>query len=83
MSNNNSNGGNGLICTYLANGCNDIGPEDLLVGKIIIDNGNSRNDWMKLCLLHQNQLCNEPILTLLKSLVVFLLIACVGNDRTE
>jgi hypothetical protein len=32
---------------------------------------------MKLCLLHQNQLCNGPILTLFESLVVFLLMAIV------
>jgi hypothetical protein len=55
ISHNNDNGGNETICTYLANRCNGIRPEDLLVGKIS-DNGISCNDWMKHCLLHQDQL---------------------------
>jgi hypothetical protein len=37
---------------------------------------------MKLRLLHQNQLCNGPILTLFESLVVFLLIA-IALGMTE
>jgi hypothetical protein len=82
ISHNNDNGGNESICTYLANSCNrSIQTEDLFVGKII-DNGNSRNDWMKLRLLYQNQLFNGPILTLFESLVVFLLIA-IALGMTE
>ena len=51
------------------------------MGKII-DNGNSRNNWMKFRLLYQNQLFNGPILTLFESLVVFLLIA-IALGMTE
>jgi hypothetical protein len=48
--------------------------EELLVGKII---GNGiLLAWM-IVFLHQNQLCNGPILILFKSLVVFLLMANV------
>jgi hypothetical protein len=71
ISHNNDNGGNESICTYLANSCNGNLPEDLLVGKIS-DNG-ILLAWM-IHLLHQNQLCNGPILTVFKSLFVFLLI---------
>jgi hypothetical protein len=60
ISHNNDNGGNDSICTYLANSSNGIRPEDLLVGKII-DNGILFLAPMIL-LLHQNQLCNRPIL---------------------
>jgi hypothetical protein len=35
ISHNNDNGGNESICTYLANRCNGIRPEDVSVGKII------------------------------------------------
>jgi hypothetical protein len=68
LSHNNDNGGNESICTYLANSCSgSIRREDLLVGNII-DNGIL---LARKILLHQNQLCNAPILTLFESLVVF------------
>jgi hypothetical protein len=38
---------------------------------------------MKLRLLHQNQLCDGPILTLFESLVVFLLIHAIALGMTE
>jgi hypothetical protein len=80
LSHNNDNGGNESICTYLANSCNGIRLDDLLVGNII-DNGIL---LARKILLHQNQLCNAPILTLFESLVVFFIDGlCVGNDRTE
>jgi hypothetical protein len=68
ISHNNDNGGNESMCTYLANSCNGIWPEDLLEGKII-DNGILLARMIRL--LHQNQLCNGPILALFESLVVF------------
>jgi hypothetical protein len=71
ISNNNSNGDKESICTYLANSCNVIRPDDLFVGKII-DNGIL---LARMILLQQNQLCNGHILTRFESLVVFLLIA--------
>jgi hypothetical protein len=48
--------------------------EELLVGKIT-DNGILLARMI--IFLHQNQLCNGPILTLFESLVVFLLMAIV------
>jgi hypothetical protein len=60
ISHNNVNGGNDSICTCLANSSTGIQPEVLLVGKII-DNGILLFARMIL-LLHQNQLCNRPIL---------------------
>jgi hypothetical protein len=61
ISHNNDNGGNESICTHLANSCNGIRPEDLLVGKVIIDNGMLLARMMRL--LHQNLLCNGPTLS--------------------
>jgi hypothetical protein len=81
ISHNDDNGGNDSICTwYLANSCNGIWPEDLLMGKVIIDNGILLARMMRL--LHQNPLCNGPILTpLFESL--FIDCHCIGNERTE
>jgi hypothetical protein len=80
ISHNDDNGGNDSICTYLANSCNGIRPKDILMGKVIIDNGILLARMMRL--LHQNPLCNGPILTpLFKSL--FIDRHCIGNERTE